>query len=149
MTTLVKLTDSIKFKIYTRIKQSPLPGEILRFGLVGGAATIVHASVGFFLASALEVSISIANTLGFLAAWSVSYLGHSRLSFKDHGQGQKAFYRFIIHSIAMFTIATIVAHFTQKNLNIAENWIPVIAAVTIPALSLLSTKLFVFRKFKI
>jgi putative flippase GtrA len=56
--------------------------EVARFGAVGISAMLVH----FFLVAALLVpaglSPLIANSIGFLVAFQVSYQGHYRLTFK-------------------------------------------------------------------
>lgn len=48
--------------------------QVLRFGLVGAAATAVHS--GVYLATAQWLPPLAANTAGFAAAFSVSFLGH-------------------------------------------------------------------------
>ena len=56
--------------------------SLVWFGLVGFSAMLVH----FLAVTALFVPIGItplnANILGFLTAFGVSYLGHSKLTFK-------------------------------------------------------------------
>lgn len=139
----------IHHKIWSRILKSPLPGEVIRFGIVGMTATFIHAAIGYLLVERIQVTVQVANLLGFLSAWSISYIGHSQLSFRGHGQGKQAFFRFVIHSAAMFLMSLGIAMYLQSSLQINQSFMPVIAAFSIPLISLLSTKIFVFRKFKI
>lgn len=144
-----RITLNTSTNIIARIKFSTLPGEVIKFGLIGLCATLVHATVGYILASEAQMSAHVANFIGFLSAWSVSFFGHSHLTFRNHQQGKGAFYRFIIHSAVMYTLSLLVAHYVQSEFTLGEEFIPAIAAVSIPMISLVSTKIFVFRKLSL
>ncbi|MGL4565081.1 MAG: GtrA family protein, partial [Halioglobus sp.] len=64
------------------VDQQPghLSGQVLRFALVGAAATCTHYIVA--LISALHIHLYGANLLGYLAAVAISYFGHQRYSFR-------------------------------------------------------------------
>lgn len=57
-------------------------GQLLRFGLVGILATIVHMIIGFLLIQAGWHPL-LANTCAFVIAFFVSFVGHLGYSFSD------------------------------------------------------------------
>jgi putative flippase GtrA len=57
-----------------------LLAQLLRFGLVGLLATLVHALIALLLIQ-FGFGPLLANPLAFLVAFQISYLGHSRWSF--------------------------------------------------------------------
>jgi putative flippase GtrA len=78
------------------------------FGLVGGAAMIVHFYTVVAIFVPLNIHPLIANTLGFLIAFVVSYLGHAHLTFrnpsKPNNTNLKSMYRFLSVAILGFVI---------------------------------------------
>lgn len=61
--------------------------QLSRFAGVGAAATLLHVAVALCAASLLGLGPQAANGAGFLAAVTLSYLGHGRLTFRvdlDH-----------------------------------------------------------------
>lgn len=60
-------------------------GQLLRYGLTGGVASIVNIGVYWVLAAG-GMDPNLAWTAGFLAAVIVGYVIHSRWSFKGHGR---------------------------------------------------------------
>jgi len=57
--------------------------QLVKFGLVGLLATIVHGLIALTLIR-FNFSPLIANPIGFLVAFQVSYFGHSRWSFRSN-----------------------------------------------------------------
>ena len=60
-------------------------GQLLRYGLTGGVASVVNIGVYWVLAAG-GMDPNLAWTAGFLAAVLVGYVIHSRWSFKGHGR---------------------------------------------------------------
>jgi putative flippase GtrA len=60
-------------------------GQLVRYGLTGGVASIVNIGVYWVLAAG-GMDPNLAWTAGFLAAVLVGYVIHSRWSFKGHGR---------------------------------------------------------------
>lgn len=58
--------------------------SVVWFLLVGGTAAGVHYLVALLCHGPFGLSPALANTLGFLCAFPVSYLGHHRFSFSGH-----------------------------------------------------------------
>lgn len=63
--------------------------RVARFGLVGIAATLLHAAVLALLKTGLEMATGPANLIGFLVAFGLSMYGQQRFTFQDRLQGQR------------------------------------------------------------
>jgi putative flippase GtrA len=61
-------------------------GQLLRFGMVGGLVTALGAGVYWVLATFFGIAPLIANLMGYLVAFAVGYVLHSRVSFRGHGR---------------------------------------------------------------
>jgi len=57
--------------------------RLLRFGVVGGAATATHFLVALGLAASGSVPLLVANALAFLTAFGVSLFGHHYWTFRS------------------------------------------------------------------
>ncbi|GGY35798.1 polysaccharide biosynthesis protein GtrA [Bacterioplanes sanyensis] len=67
-----------------------LLGQLLRFGLVGGLATLVHLGVAFFVLQQWpQLSAFWVNLVAFVVAFQVSFWGHSRFTFRQQGHWLK------------------------------------------------------------
>lgn len=66
-------------------RHATLLGQLVRYALTGGLASIVNIGVYWILA-ARGMDPNLAWTLGFGAAVLVGYVVHSRWSFRDHGR---------------------------------------------------------------
>ena len=62
-----------------------IAGQLVRYGLTGGIASVVNIGV-YWLLAANGMDPNLAWTIGFLAAVLVGYVVHSRWSFKGHGR---------------------------------------------------------------
>lgn len=75
----------------------PSATEILRFGVVGLAATAIHYAILRLAVDTLEIPPSLANGSAFLCAVCVTYLGQSLWVFRRHSQhGAAQMLRFIV-----------------------------------------------------
>lgn len=63
--------------------------RVARFGLVGVAATLLHAGVLTLLKTGLQMATGPANLIGFLVAFGLSMYGQQRFTFQDRLQGQR------------------------------------------------------------
>jgi putative flippase GtrA len=59
---------------------------LIRFGGVGGLATLVHVLVALTAEHSLSLSAQQANLVGFLVSGWVSYVGYAHVSFRS-GRG--------------------------------------------------------------
>jgi len=88
---------------------SPLPGRSrwarsgVWFLLVGGVAALTHLGVFVWLSQATTLWPEVANALGFVVAFGVSFVGHRWLSFADAATGVlQSLWRFGATALAGF-----------------------------------------------
>ena len=81
-----------------------LPRQIVRFGLVGGAASATHFAVGLSLERFAHLAPWLANIFAFLTALGVSYLGNSVITFEVEARRAGAFARFALVSAVAFAM---------------------------------------------
>ena len=121
-------------------------GQVRRFLLVGLAATCVH--YGMALLSANAVNLYVANLLGYLAAVTVSYVGHQRFSFRLAPEAishAKQLPRFIVVSLGGLALSYLVLAIMRDLLD-AANWLSLAAAAgLVPVCAFFFNKLYVFR----
>ena len=78
--------------------------HLLAFGVVGGAAFLVHFAVVAIIVP-LGLPPLAANLLGFLSAFSISFVGHGRWSFPAEGRPvAPALVRFAAVAVAGFVL---------------------------------------------
>lgn len=65
-------------------------GQIVRFGIAGGLATVCYALVYSPLAALKITSEQVANVCGYLVAMLSGYVLHSKWSFRGHGTSAKS-----------------------------------------------------------
>ncbi len=85
-------------------RHSELFGQLVRYALTGGLASIVNIGVYWVLA-ARGMDPNLAWALGFAAAVLVGYVVHSRWSFRGHGRRDnlaRTGGRFVIVSLVSF-----------------------------------------------
>ncbi|ARS28660.1 GtrA family protein [Sphingomonas sp. KC8] len=63
-----------------------LLGQLIRYAITGGIASVVHLGLYWSLAEIAHVAPLIANLVGYVCAVIVGYVIHSRWSFRGHGQ---------------------------------------------------------------
>ena len=85
-------------------RHGELVGQLFRYALTGGLASIVNIGV-YWLLAARGMDPNLAWTLGFAAAVAVGYVVHSRWSFRGHGRRDnlaRTGSRFIVVSLVSF-----------------------------------------------
>jgi putative flippase GtrA len=114
--------------------------QLLRFGLVGGAATIMHIAVATALLSVFpQVQPVTANVAAFLVAFVVSFVGHSRFTFKQDGSLPKFLVAALLGLCA--NNAVLVALLAMGASAIPSLWVATLAA---PLVVYLVSKFWVF-----
>lgn len=128
-------------KLKRRIKREAKTA--VRFGLVGGVATIAHLSVAAVL-SALWPSLSefVVNLCGFLVAFQISLIGHRRLTFRRRGRAR----RFFLLAILGFLLNNGVLAVLLASTHIAGFWAIGIATLTVPLITYVGSRLWAFRE---
>lgn len=84
--------------------------EFVLFCLVGGVNTGIDLAVFFVLASALDLSIIVANVLAWFVAVQFSYCANARLTFKASGASLSiaGLVKFMLASLVGMVVATLV-----------------------------------------
>ncbi|MEM1152985.1 MAG: GtrA family protein [Pseudomonadota bacterium] len=125
---------------------SAVTGELVRFALVGLAATATHYFVA--LVASLLLSVYFSNLLGYLMAVMISYFGHQRYSFRLSGAAvshKSQAPKFIFGSLGGLLLSYVVLLIAEKFLH-APNWLALAAAVClVPLYNFFINKLYVFR----
>jgi putative flippase GtrA len=129
-----------------RITGPGLLAQLVRFGLVGGLATLVHVLAALSAQSLFHLSAQAANLVGFCVAVLVSYLGHLRFTFDVSDRSGAQFLRFVAMSglSLMTSSATVWLIATRMGLGFGV----AMAAVTIvvPAASFMVMRFWVFAR---
>jgi len=77
--------------------------SLLWFGAVGASAAAVHFGVVVLAVKLLDLAPLLANVLGFMLAFCVSFVGHHRLSFAaQQASGRQALPRFALVALLGF-----------------------------------------------
>ncbi|WP_179952122.1 GtrA family protein [Marinicella rhabdoformis] len=72
---------------------------LIRYGLVGVAATIAHFGTGLLLHEKLGWLAFWAHATGFVGGLLTAYAGHYYFTFKDDQAHQKRFPKFVVSSL--------------------------------------------------
>lgn len=119
--------------------------QMFRFGIVGIAATLVHVAAMVFYVEALGITPVFANLLAFLTALPVSYLGNFHWTFSVRGEHSRRLPRFVFtQSIGFGSSQSIVFVFVEL-LTIDYKAALAVVVATVPALTYLASRLWVFR----
>lgn len=92
-----------------RLLRSPVFGQLLRFGMVGGFVTALGAGA-YLVAAYAGVHPLLANVLAYAVAVAAGYVLHSRVSFRDHGsrdQPGRRTARFVTVSLISLTMNSV------------------------------------------
>lgn len=74
-----------------------LPPQLARFGIVGGLATLAHATTYALVVHGRLATPLTANVIGFLVAFSLSFSGHRHWTFVEQAaHGHAAILRFLV-----------------------------------------------------
>ncbi|MFN6925681.1 MAG: GtrA family protein [Tabrizicola sp.] len=117
--------------------------QVIRFGVVGGAATLTHVLVAMAAEEVLSVPDQAANLSGFLVAVLVSYGGHARLTFGAPLRSGRQFLRFLVQALAGLGASSL----TVWAVTSAGFGFPIAmaaVAVVVPTVSYLAMRFWVF-----
>lgn len=70
--------------------------QLIRFGLVGLAATLTHASILWALVEGYRMPATVATLSGFLVAFVVSYLGQFHITFRSERTHKRTLPRYAL-----------------------------------------------------
>lgn len=132
---------------FSQILSRPDVTQIIRFGVIGAAATVVHMSVAFVLYYGLDFAPLMANPIAFLIAWCVSYTGQFKWTFKDSGaQHKSSAPKFFAVSVLSLVLSQIVVWFTAQYLGLPFYLAMICVVLSVPIVTFLLSKFWVFRR---
>lgn len=122
-------------------------GQLVRFVIAGGLATLIYTAVYSPLAGLGITSEQVANFFGYLAAMGSGYLLHSRWSFRGHGAGVgQTTTRFLAVSLVSYAMNTLWVFLLTDDAMLAGPWwwplIPVLFVT--PLVTFALNRLWVF-----
>lgn len=121
-------------------------GRLVRFGIVGVAATVTHVTTLTALVELLGVDPHVANFLGFVVAVPVSYLGHYYWSFAStHAHGETLL-RFVIVAVASLVTSQGLMILAVDGLGAGYGVGIVLMVVVMPLVNFVVQQVLVFRR---
>lgn len=138
--------DAVRNKFLSEEARETL-GQIIRFGIAGGLATVCYALVYSPLAAFKITSEQVANICGYLVAMLSGYVLHSTWSFRGHSASAKSSApKFFAVSLVSFAANTFwVWLLTDDAMLAGPWWWPLIPIVFVtPAVTFALNRLWVF-----
>ena len=116
--------------------------KLIRYGLIGGTATLLHISVASLYLYSVDDSILFSNIVGFLSAYLFSYILQSTLVFEHAPSFVKALKYFVVQLGGLLLAIWLSRIFDGYN-NYLKTFI---IAFLLPLLSFVIHKLWTFRE---
>jgi putative flippase GtrA len=117
----------------------------LRFLGVGGLATVTHYLAVLCLVYLLTLHPEAANVIGFLVAFSVSFFGHWRWTFREQqARFHRALPAFAIVAVSMFLLNATLFHLLLEYTSIRFEFCLLIAQSLVLVLTFLVSKYWAF-----
>ena len=118
---------------------TPVLGQMIRFGIVGGLSTVIYAAIYWPLATYVMAPV-LAVVVAFAIAVCVGYVLHSRWSFRGHGRQERTAReqtRFlVVQSFGMLLNAAFTWVLTgPHSIFHGPTWWPLVPAVTVTPLA--------------
>ena len=89
--------------------------EVVRFGTVGAGATLVHLIVAWIANRLGGIPPFTANGCGFVAAFSLSYLGHFYWTFSRQSGHARHLPRFIVVALFGYALTNLIVWLVTSN----------------------------------
>lgn len=121
-------------------------GEMFRFGIVGALATLTHFMVLVALVEHVYMQPALSNGVAFLCAVSVTYLGQSLWVFSGHGSiNLVKLLRFSVSLALGFFVNISIMALATEGFGLGHRIGFLVACLSVPILSFIINKLWVFR----
>ncbi len=119
---------------------------MVRYGLVGVAASVVHAGISLLLIEYFEWQPFWSHAMGFFGGLITAYLGHYHFSFRDKGAHKNRFPKFAITALTGFALhqSGVYLLVNQLQYDYKTLALPVLM-VCVPVVTFLLSKFWVFR----
>ena len=118
---------------------------IIRFGLIGIIAAMVHYATALLLFKMHVCSLVLANFFGFTLAFWVSYFGHFYFSFQTSAGHGQALPRFIITALCVFLFNDGCVMMLTRFSHLSASIILVLAIILAAGFSFLINRFFAFK----
>lgn len=118
--------------------------RIVRFALVGVAATITHLGTTVLLIEGLALNPVAASTLGVCVSFWISYYGHQTFSFAVERDHRGYLIRFLVSSVLAFALNLSIVGANTYLLHFPYPLALAVLAVVIPGTSYLLNRFWVF-----
>jgi putative flippase GtrA len=123
----------------------PEAARLLRFGVVGVAATVTHYAIALSLVAVAGLPAQIAHVAGFLGAAPVSFFGHYHWTFRSRAGYGRAALRFVGIALGAFLVSMALLEALER-LTAWRAAASLFASVlVIPIASYVLNRAFVFR----
>src|SRR5262245_43443142 len=121
--------------------------ELLRFGLVGVAASVTHVIVALLLIERAGLPLLAANALAFSVAVFVSYFGNHAWTFGRTGYHRKHFPRFLAIALGGLALNRIIVFLAVEAAGIPYLYGILLVVIIVPGLSFALSKCWAFIGF--
>lgn len=123
----------------------PLFLQIMRFGIVGVIAAAIHFSTVVMLVQGWDMAPLVANIIGFMVAFQMSYWGHRLWTFNDtESLHRVAVSRLLVVQVLNFA-ANEILFYIFLSLNLPYQLALIIVLTVLPVFTFISSKMWVFR----
>jgi putative flippase GtrA len=119
--------------------------RIIRFGIVGIAATLVYAGVTYLVVETGVAKPIMASVIGQLTAGFISYFGHLRFSFAVDPDHKSFVWRFLVIAAVTFAMNIGVTFLLTEVLGLSYRVSIVVVTVLIPITNYLCNRFWVFH----
>ncbi|WP_316858326.1 GtrA family protein [uncultured Cohaesibacter sp.] len=119
---------------------------ILRFGIVGVMATLIHMSVASGLVHFASVNVFTANLAAYLIAFIFAFSGHFFWTFQTGGALRQALWRYFVISASAFAVNNLVLLALVKSGVLSKVMSVLIAAAIVPAISYFASRFWGFKQ---
>lgn len=129
-------------KAHLRLKKTVLHYCLLRFGITGGFATLTHLVIAFSILYFISKSVWLANFIGFLCAFCLSYLMQTLFVFKKTLSFSNLSRFFTVQFSALICSQSL-----SELIGTANHYLQVILVViTIPLITYIIHKMWTFKE---
>jgi putative flippase GtrA len=122
-------------------------GQLLRFGLVGAAAAATHFAVAVACVRITGVDPQLANVIGFLIAFAVSFVGQWRWTFANHAAPvSRALPSFFFVSILGFATNALAYRWLLTHTTLRYDIALALVLVGVAAMTFVLSRYWAFRR---
>lgn len=118
--------------------------KLLRFGLVGGAATLLYGLFAVALQELFAPPVLLGHALAYHLAIPASYLGQRSFTFRYRGSDRRALKRFLVTAAVAFAISTAAVYGVEAWLGWPYLAGTLITMLVVPLVSFATMLLWVF-----